>query len=114
MQDLIKIIEKEQVREDLPKILIGDLVRVSVKVVEGTRERLQVFEGYVIGRQGGSSTETFTVRKISGGIGVERTFPLNSPRIDKVQIVRHGHVRRAKLNYLRERVGKAAKIKEKR
>ncbi|MHB1315253.1 MAG: 50S ribosomal protein L19 [Christensenellales bacterium] len=114
MQDLIKIIEKEQLRTDLPEIQIGDLVKVHVKVIEGARERLQVFEGYVTGRQGGSSTETFTVRKISGGIGVERTFPVNSPRIDKVEIVRHGHVRRAKLHYLRDRAGKAAKIKEKR
>ena len=114
MQDLIKTIEKEQLRTDLPEMQIGDLVKVHVKVIEGTRERLQVFEGYVIGRQGGSSTETFTVRKISGGIGVERTFPVNSPRIDKLEIVRHGHVRRAKLNYLRERAGKAAKIKERK
>jgi len=112
MSNLIQALEKEQLRSDLPKLEIGDTVRVFVKVVEGSRERLQAFEGIVIKMQGGGIRETFTVRRISYGIGVERTFPLHSPRIGSIQVVRHGQVRRAKLYYLRDRVGKAAKIKE--
>lgn len=112
MSDIIRELEKEQLRTDLPKLEIGDTVRVFVKVVEGNRERLQNFEGIVIKMQGGGIRKSFTVRRISYGVGVERTFPYNSPRIGRIEIVRHGVVRRAKLYYLRERTGKAAKIKE--
>ena len=112
MSDIIRELEKEQLRSDLPKLEIGDTVRVYVKVVEGTRERLQNFEGIVIKMQGGGIRKTFTVRRISYGVGVERTFPYHSPRIGRIEVVRHGVVRRAKLYYLRERTGKAAKIKE--
>ena len=112
MSDIIRELEKEQIRTDLPKLEIGDTVRVFVKVVEGSNERLQNFEGIVIKMQGGGIRKTFTVRRISYGIGVERTFPYNSPRIGRIEVVRHGVVRRAKLYYLRERTGKAAKIKE--
>lgn len=112
--DIIRAIEQEQLRTDIPEIAIGDTVRVFVKVVEGTRERLQAFEGAVIARKNGSNRETFTVRRVASGVGVERTFPFHSPKIDRVEIVRHGRVRRAKLHYLRDRVGKAAKIKEKK
>lgn len=112
MSDIIRELEKEQLRSDLPKLEIGDTVRVYVKVVEGNRERLQNFEGVVIKMQGGGIRKTFTVRRISYGVGVERTFPYHSPRIGKIEVVRHGVVRRAKLYYLRERTGKAAKIKE--
>ena len=109
----IKALEQEQLREDIPEFAIGDTVRVNVKVVEGTRERLQAFEGVVIARKNGSVRETFTVRRVSYGIGVERTFPIHSPRVDSIKVVRRGKVRRAKLYYLRERSGKAAKVKEK-
>jgi large subunit ribosomal protein L19 len=112
--DIIRILEQEQLRTDIPAFRPGDTVRVQVKVVEGTRERLQAFEGLVIARSGGSSRETFTVRRISYGIGVERTFPVHSPRVDKIEVVRRGVVRRAKLFYLRDLKGKAARIKEKR
>ena len=112
MSDIIRELEKEQLRSDLPKLDIGDTVRVYVKVVEGNRERLQNFEGIVIKMQGGGIRKTFTVRRISYGVGVERTFPYHSPRIGRIEVVRHGVVRRAKLYYLRERTGKAAKIKE--
>lgn len=112
--DIIKILEQEQLRADIPAFRPGDTVRVQVKVVEGTRERLQAFEGLVIARSGGSSRETFTVRRISYGIGVERTFPVHSPRVDKIEVVRRGVVRRAKLYYLRDLKGKAARIREKR
>lgn len=112
--DLLKLVEQENLKADIPEFNIGDTVRVHVKVVEGKRERIQVFEGFVLKRQHGGVQETFTVRKISYGIGVERTFPLHSPRIDKIEVVREGKVRRAKLNYLRDRVGKAAKVKPKR
>lgn len=112
MSDIIRELEKEQLRSDLPKLEIGDTVRVYVKVVEGNRERLQNFEGVVIKMQGGGIRKTFTVRRISYGVGVERTFPYHSPRIGRIKVVRHGVVRRAKLYYLRERTGKAAKIKE--
>lgn len=112
--DLIKIVEQENLREDIIPFEVGDTVKVHVKVVEGKRERIQIFEGIVLKRQNGGSRETFTVRKISYGVGVERTFPLHSPRIEKIEVVRSGKVRRAKLNYLRDRVGKAVKVKEKR
>ncbi len=112
MSDIIRELEKEQLRSDLPKLEIGDTVRVYVKVVEGNRERLQNFEGIVIKMRGGGIRKTFTVRRISYGVGVERTFPYHSPRIGRIEVVRHGVVRRAKLYYLRERTGKAAKIKE--
>ena len=112
MSDIIRELEKEQLRSDLPKLEIGDTIRVYVKVVEGNRERLQNFEGIVIKMQGGGIRKTFTVRRISYGVGVERTFPYHSPRIGRIEVVRHGVVRRAKLYYLRERTGKAAKIKE--
>lgn len=110
--DLVKIIEQDQLRKDIPSFNVGDTVKVHVKVKEGTRERVQVYEGTVLKRQGGGLTETFTVRKISYGIGVERTFPVHSPKLDRIEVVRKGKVRRAKLNYLRGRVGKATKIKE--
>jgi large subunit ribosomal protein L19 len=112
MSSIIKAIEKEQAKENVPVINIGDTVKVYVKVVEGTRERLQAFEGTVIAKKGGGIRETFTVRKVSYGVGVERTFPVHSPRIDRVERVRSGKVRRAKLYYLRGKVGKAAKLKE--
>lgn len=112
--DLLKMVEAENLRSDVPEFHVGDTVKVHVKVVEGKRERIQIFEGIVLKRQNGGSRETFTVRKISYGVGVERTFPLNSPRIDKIEVVRYGKVRRAKLYYLRDRVGKAVKVKEKR
>ena len=112
MSDIIRELEKEQLRTDLPELEIGDTVRVYVKVVEGSRERLQNFEGTVIKMQGGGLRKTFTVRRMSYGIGVERTFPYHSPRIGRIEIIRHGKVRRAKLYYLRNRVGKAAKIVE--
>lgn len=112
--DIIRQLELEQMKTDLPLITPGDTVRVHVKVVEGTRERTQVFEGVVIKRQGGSLRETFTVRRISHNVGVERTFPLHSPKIEKIEVMRHGIVRRAKLYYLRKLTGKAARIKEKR
>ena len=112
MSDIIRELEKEQLRTDLPKLEIGDTVRVYVKVVEGNRERLQNFEGIVIKMQGGGIRKSFTVRRVSYGIGVERTFPYHSPRIGHIEVVRHGVVRRAKLYSLRDRTGKAAKIKE--
>ena len=110
--DLLKLVEQENLKADIPEFNIGDTVRVHVKVVEGKRERIQVFEGFVLKRQHGGVQETFTVRKISYGIGVERTFPLHSPRIDHIDIIRHGRSRRAKLYYLRDRVGKAARLSE--
>src|SRR5690554_4195135 len=112
--DIIRTLEKEQMRTDLPDFAIGDTVRVFVKVVEGSRERLQAFEGLVLKRNGGGISETFTVRRLSYGIRVERTFPLHSPRINRIEIVRRGKARRARLFYIRDRVGKAAKVKEKR
>ncbi len=112
MSEIIKSIEKEQLRTDRPDFNVGDTLRVFVKVVEGNRERLQAFEGTVIARRNGSCRETFTVRRVSYGIGVERTFPLHSPRVDHIEIVRRGKVRRAKLYYLRGLQGKAAKIKD--
>jgi large subunit ribosomal protein L19 len=109
---IIREIENEQLKENVTSFNVGDTVRVYAKVVEGTRERLQMFEGVVLKRQGGGARETFTVRRISYGVGVERTWPVHSPRIDRIEVVRYGIVRRAKLNYLRDRIGKAAKVKE--
>ena len=112
--DIIRALESQQMKKEIPTFSPGDTVKVHVKVVEGTRERIQVFEGAVIKKKGGGIRETFTVRRVSYGVGVERTFPIHSPRIDKIEIVKLGRVRRAKLYYLRERTGKAARIKEKR
>jgi len=112
--NIIQALEQEQLRSDIPEFAPGDTVRVHVKVVEGTRERLQAFEGVVIARSGTGVRETFTVRRISYGVGVERTFPVHSPRLDKIQLVRRGIVRRAKLYYLRNLTGKAARIRERR
>lgn len=109
--ELIRAIEAEQLRSDIPDFKIGDTVRVMVKVVEGTRERLQAFEGTVIARKNGSTRETFTVRRVAYGVGIERTFPVHSPRLGSITIVRRGRVRRAKLYYLRDRIGKASKSK---
>ena len=110
--DAIKALTQDQIRTDLPKLEIGSTVKVHVKVKEGNRERIQIFEGTIIKVQNGGIQETFTVRRISYGIGVERTFPVNSPKIAKIEVVRLGKVRRARLFYLRDRVGKAAKVKE--
>ena len=112
MNEIIRSIESAQLKDNVPEFRVGDTVRVQVKVVEGTRERLQAFEGVVIARRNGSVRETFTVRRNSYGIGVERTFPLHSPRVDSITVVRRGKVRRAKLYYLRKLSGKAAKVKE--
>ena len=112
MNDIIKEIEQEQLKESVPEFAIGDTVKVYGKIKEGNRERIQVFEGTVIKRQGGSNRETFTVRKNSNGVGVEKTWPLHSPNVEKIEVVRRGKVRRAKLFYLRERSGKSAKVKE--
>ena len=112
MKDIIKSIEDAQLKPEVDSFRVGDTVRVSAKVVEGSRERIQVFEGTVIKRQNGGARETFTVRKLSNGVGVEKTWPLHSPIIDKIEVVRRGKARRAKLFYLRDRVGKAAKVKE--
>ena len=112
MLDIIKQIESEYIRTDLPNFNIGDTVRVHVKIKEGSRQRIQVFEGIVLKRQNGGVRETFTVRRVAYGVGVERTFPVNAPIIEKIQVVRRGKVRRAKLYYLRDRVGKPAKVKE--
>ncbi len=112
MNEIIRSIEEAQLKKSVPSFRIGDTVKVEVKVVEGTRERLQAYEGVVIARRNGSCRETFTVRRASYGVGVERTFPLHSPRVDSITVTRKGKVRRAKLYYLRERSGKAAKVKE--
>ena len=112
MHKIIEEITKEQLRTDLPAFRPGDTVRVHVKVIEGTRERIQLFEGVVIKRRGGGISETFTVRKVSYGVGVERTFPVNTPKIAKLEVIRRGKVRRAKLYYLRNLRGKKARIKE--
>jgi large subunit ribosomal protein L19 len=112
MNEIIRSIESAQLRTDIPEFRVGDTLRVQVKVVEGSRERLQAFEGVCIARRNGSCRETFTVRRTSYGIGVERTFPVHSPRVDSITVVRRGKVRRAKLYYLRSLSGKAAKIKE--
>ena len=112
MNEIIKNIEAAQLKAEVPNFNVGDTVKVYAKVVEGNKERIQVFEGTVLKKQGGSNRETFTVRKSSSGIGVEKTWPLHSPNVEKVEVVRYGKVRRAKLNYLRGRVGKRAKVKE--
>ena len=112
MNDIIKNIESAQLKAEVPEFNVGDTVKVYAKVIEGNRERIQIFEGTVLKKQGGSNRATFTVRKTSNGIGVEKTWPLHSPIVDKVEVVRYGKVRRAKLNYLRDRVGKRAKVKE--
>jgi large subunit ribosomal protein L19 len=112
--DLVKMVESQQIKKDIPKFQIGDTVRVHVKIKEGNRERIQVFEGIVIKRQNGGINETFTVRRVSYGVGVERTFLLHSPKVADIQVVRKGRVRRAKLYYLRDRIGKAARVKERR
>ena len=112
MNDIIKNIEAEQLKSEVPAFNVGDTVRVHNRIKEGSRERIQIFEGTVIKKQGGGSRETFTVRKSSNGIGVEKTWPIHSPNVVDVVVIRRGKVRRAKLNYLRERVGKRAKVKE--
>ena len=111
--DLIKALEQEQLRNDYPDLDIGDYVKVHLKIKEGNRERIQIFEGTVIARKGKGLSETFTVRRLASGVGVERILPIHSPKIDKIETVRKGKIRRAKLYYLRNRVGKAAKVKEK-
>jgi large subunit ribosomal protein L19 len=111
--DIIRAIEQQQIRQDLPQFNVGDNVKVYYRIKEGDRERSQVFQGDVISRHGAGNRETFTVRKVSFSIGVERTFPVNSPKIEKIEVTRHGRVRRAKLYYLRDKVGKAARIREK-
>ena len=112
MNNIIKEIEQEQLKESVSEFSVGDTVKVYGKIKEGNRERIQVFEGTVIKRQGGSNRETFTVRKTSNGVGVEKTWPLHSPNVEKIEVVRRGKIRRAKLFYLRERSGKSAKVKE--
>ena len=112
MNEIIKAIEEEQLKKEVPVINVGDTVKVYGKIKEGNRERIQVFEGVVLKVQGGGSRATFTVRKTSNGVGVEKTWPVQSPNVEKVELVRKGKVRRAKLNYLRSRVGKKAKVKE--
>ena len=112
MNEIIRSIEAEQLKADVTEFAVGDTVKVYGKIKEGNRERIQVFEGIVLKRQGGSNRETFTVRKMSNGVGVEKTWPLHSPNVEKIEVVRRGKVRRAKLNYLRGRVGKRAKVKE--
>ena len=111
--DVIKSITQEYEKSDIPAFGVGDTVKVHIKIKEGNRERVQIFEGFVLKKQNGGISETFTVRKISSGVGVEKTFPLHSPKIEKIEVVRKGAVRRAKLNYMRERTCKAAKIKTK-
>lgn len=111
--DVLQAVTQEYKRNDLPEFGVGDTLKVYIKIKEGSRERVQVFEGYVLKKQNGGISETFTVRKIASGVGVEKTFPLHSPKIEKIEVVRRGDVRRAKLNYMRSRTGKAAKIKSK-
>ena len=112
MNEIIRALEKEQMKESVDNFRVGDTVKVHAKIKEGNRERIQIFEGTVLKVQGGGNRQTFTVRKISNGVGVEKTWPMHSPTVEKVEVVRHGKVRRAKLNYLRNRVGKKAKVKE--
>ncbi|MBE6068239.1 MAG: 50S ribosomal protein L19 [Clostridium lundense] len=112
MLEVIRAIEAEQMRNDLPEFNVGDTVKVHVRIKEGNRERVQIFEGTVLKRQNGGLRETFTVRRVAYNVGVERTFPVNAPTVEKIEVVRRGKVRRAKLFYLRDRVGKAAKVKE--
>lgn len=110
--NIIRDLEREALKSDIPSFNVGDTVRVSVRITEGKRQRLQVFEGLVIKKQGGGVSERFTVRKLSGNVGVEKTFPIHSPKVELIEVVRRGKVRRAKLYYIRERVGKSAKVKE--
>ena len=112
MNEIIKNIEAEQLKKEVPQFNVGDTVRVHALIKEGNRERIQIFEGTVLKKQGGSTRATFTVRKASNGVGVEKTWPLHSPHVIEVEVIRHGKVRRAKLNYLRDRVGRSAKVKE--
>ncbi len=112
--DIIKALEQEYSKKDIPQFNVGDTVKVHIKIKEGTRERIQIFEGFVLKRQNGGLSETFTVRRIASGVGVEKTFPLHSPKIEKIEVTRRGDVRRARLFYMRERTGKAAKIKIKK
>ena len=112
MNEIIRSIEAEQLKENIADFAVGDTIKVYGKIKEGNRERIQVYEGVVLKRQGGSNRETFTVRKTSNGVGVEKTWPLHSPNVEKIEVVRRGKIRRAKLNYLRQRVGKSAKVKE--
>ncbi|SUY47266.1 50S ribosomal protein L19 [Clostridium putrefaciens] len=114
MNELIRAIEAEQLRSDLPNFNVGDTIKVHVRIKEGTRERIQIFEGTVLKRQNGGVRETFTVRRLASGVGVERTFPLNAPIVEKIEVIRKGKIRRAKLFYLRDRVGKAAKVRERK
>lgn len=109
--NIIKAIEQDYVRQDVPVINVGDTVKVHIKIKEGSRERIQIFEGYVLKKQNGGLAETFTVRRIASGVGVEKTFPVHSPKTEKVEVVKHGFVRRAKLNFMRDRTGKAARIR---
>jgi large subunit ribosomal protein L19 len=109
--DVISAISQEYLREGIPDFTVGDTVKVHIKIVEGSRERIQVFEGFVLKKQNGGISQTFTVRRIASGVGVEKTFPVHSPRIDKIELVRRSDVRRAKLNYMRQRTGKAARLK---
>jgi large subunit ribosomal protein L19 len=111
--NIIDSITVEYLREDLPEIKVGDTVKVHIKIKEGAKERIQIFEGFILKIQNGGVAKNFTVRKISGGVGVEKTFPLNSPNIDKIEVIKHGFVRRAKLNYMRQRTGKSARIRSK-
>ncbi|MDR1573196.1 MAG: 50S ribosomal protein L19 [Clostridiales Family XIII bacterium] len=111
--DVISAISQEYLRTDIPAFNVGDTVKVHIKIVEGSRERIQIFEGFVLKKQNGGVSQTFTVRRIASGVGVEKTFPLHSPRIDRIEIVRQSDVRRAKLNYMRQRTGKAARLKAK-
>ena len=111
--DIIRALEQQQIKEGLPKFGVGDHVKVHYRIIEGNKERIQVFQGDIIRRHGASNRETFTVRKLSSGIGVERTFPVHSPKIDRIEVLRHGAVRRAKLYYLRKKIGKAARLREK-
>lgn len=109
--NVIQLIEKEYQKQDIPVFSVGDTVKVHIKIKEGNRERVQIFEGFVLKRQNGGLNETFTVRRIASGVGVEKTFPLHSPKIDKIEVTKKGRVRRAKLNYMRQRTGKSARIK---
>lgn len=111
--DVLKAVTQEYIKTDVPAFNVGDTVKVHVKIKEGNRERIQIFEGFVLKRQNGGIGETFTVRRIASGVGVEKTFPIHSPLVEKIEVVRHGKVRRARLHYMRERTGKSAKIKSK-
>jgi large subunit ribosomal protein L19 len=111
--NIMEAVTQDCLRDDMPEIKIGDTVKVHIRIVEGSRERIQVFEGFVLKKQNGGIAETFTVRRIASGVGVEKTFPINSPKIDKVEVVKHGFVRRGKLTYMRQRTGKSARIRSK-